>query len=476
MRPTVTSMLCALALVSTAARAFDAGPWLEDFDEARAAFAQKYANFEWAIFQREADLAKLFADAREQVAQASSDEEARAAFQRLARSLGDGHVQFRWPRRPRGESSGATEPDRCRALGYDAKMSGRFLASYLPGYRPLPSARSEFPAGVTSLEGRTIGVLRIGLFSPRLVPALCENALEALKVVGPCDDDACSDRVEDWAATQLTRDLDATLVALRKAGAQTLLVDIARNGGGSEWAEAAARMVTAVRLTSERIGFVRGPHWVRKWRALADDMDKAAADAGDDRAMLVSYANEARARARIAAAPCSSEPFWKGARPRCSWLGEGFYATGPLGATPDPEMRSKPWAPLVFTPSKYAFRPGAWDGPLIVLVDGNTASAAEEFAAVLQDNQAAVIIGAPTAGAGCGHTDGGTPTTLSRTGGVLEVPDCARLRLNGENEVAGIQPDVLVGLRDHDGVRQQARLVAAKLAEAERRARSLARP
>jgi DNA-directed RNA polymerase specialized sigma24 family protein len=53
------------------------------------------------------------------------------------------------------------------------------------------------------------------------------------------------------------------------------------------------------------------------------------------------------------------------------------------------------WASLVFTPAKYPYRDGVWPGSLIVVVDGDTWSATEEFAAVLQDNHAALIVRAP---------------------------------------------------------------------------------
>jgi len=129
------------------------------------------------------------------------------------------------------------------------------------------------------------------------------------------------------------------------------------------------------------------------------------------------------------------------------------------------QLHGKPWASLAFTPAKFKYSPGVWSGPLIVLVNGNTGSAAEEFTAVLQDNDAAVVMGAPTACAGCGHTDGGTPTTLHNSGGVLVIPDCAHFRADGSNEVMGIQPDVLVGLRSQDSRHRQALRVAAKLPE-----------
>jgi C-terminal processing protease CtpA/Prc len=146
-----------------------------------------------------------------------------------------------------------------------------------------------------------------------------------------------------------------------------------------------------------------------------------------------------------------------------------------LIASADPAaLRAKPWAKLVFKPMQFPYQEGIWRGPLIVLVDGGTASAAEQFTAVLQDHQAAVILGAPTLGAGCGHTNGGTPTTLRHSRGVLEMPDCVRFRADGSNEVMGIQPDILIGLRRLDGPRRGGLRFAAKLPEALERASTIA--
>lgn len=95
------------------------------------------------------------------------------------------------------------------------------------------------------------------------------------------------------------------------------------------------------------------------------------------------------------------------------------------------------------------------------------------MASAQQDNHAAVVMGAPTGGAGCGHTNGGTPTTLNNSHAVFELPDCARLRADGSNEVMGIQPDILIGLRSDDGPRRQGIRVAASLKDAIERASRL---
>lgn len=388
------------------AKPFDPKPRIADLDQVRETFATKYANLEWAVFQREADLPKLFADTEARIKSATNDWEARAAFERLARKLGDEHVVFDWPRsgsHPMAMEKAASMPqERCAALGYDARMRATPLAANAVGYQPLSTAQSdEFPAGVISLHLQRIGVLQIGVFTPQGFPALCQSALRELAVAAdkPCDD-ACSDRIHDWASDQLTRDLTAQLRALQDAGAAVLVVDVAGNGGGSEWAEAVARMVTHIRLRSEEMEFVRGEHWAK---AFADDeaslrhfADQAS---GPDRALLLNLADEVEARRKVALTPCDSAPLWQGTHPACSWLGRGFYGSGILASADPSQLRGKPWATLLFTPMEFPYEEGVWTGPLIVLVDRNTGSAASEFAAVLQDNHAAIIMGEP-AGAG----------------------------------------------------------------------------
>jgi hypothetical protein len=186
--------------------------------------------------------------------------------------------------------------------------------------------------------------------------------------------------------------------------------------------------------------------------------------------MLLAFAKEVAARRTQAETSCDSKPLLRGERTKCRWLGEGFYASGLLAAADPGPLRNKLWASLLFKPMKFPYEEGVWRGPLIVLMDGDTGSAAEQFAAVLQDNRAAVLMGAPTVGAGCGHTDGGTPTALKNSGAVLQLPDCVRFRADGSNEVMGVEPDVLVGLRSEDGPHRRGLRVAGKIGEAVERA------
>ena len=314
------------------------------------------------------------------------------------------------------------------------------IAQHLPGYVALPNEDGLFATGTIRIGHTRVGVVRIGAFQPQAMPALCTAALAALAIPpdAPCDD-ACQDRILSWTNDRMTNALAERLETLRKAGARVLMVDISDNGGGTEWAEAAARMVSPVPIRSEALGFVRGAHWETRWRNHADGLREAATHAApEDRARLLDWVAQADAARALAATPCAS---------RTVCIDRVGFATGLVGEASATSFAGKPWAILVFSPAQYPYRDSLWRGPLIVLIDDDSWSAAEQFAAVLQDNHAAMILGQRTGGAGCGHTDGGTPTALPNSGAVLELPDCIRFRVDGSSEVRGVIPDLLVPLR-----------------------------
>jgi len=441
---------------------FDPKPWLEDLAQMRQAFSDKYVNFEWAVFERQADMSGLFADTQKRVETASNDADARAAFDRLLRRIGDGHLELQWPKS--GATKLAAAIDAC--TNYDPANGGALVAALAQGYVSLDTPQSAiFPAGVITLGQRRVGVIKIAEFDPSATPVLCREALAALSIPAekPCND-TCSARIDAWAQVRMNEDFIGQIEALKAARIDALLVDVAGNGGGTEWSAAAARMLTPIRLKSGGYRFMRGPHWVRKLGNLENNLRKAAESAApEDRALLLKFADQTAQSKSDAATHCDAAPFWEGKRPACSFLAEGPVF---LQSADPATLRGKSWAPLVFSPMEYQYSEGIWRGPLIVLVDSGTASASEGFAGELQDNHAALIMGEHTYGAGCGHTDGGTPTTLKNTDAVLQVPDCVALRADGSNAIGGLVPDVLVGFRRMDGPRLKAVAFLAKLPEA----------
>jgi len=442
----------------------------------REAFSTKYANLPWLLEEREFDLDGAFARAERLLAAARSDADAVAILNRLVQRIADGHVALNWPRPsapPAPNAAPAAPPtpaDFCRARGYDAGQASPGLAPALTGYTPLDS-NPVLPAGTFTSAGTRYGILRIGIFGPHGFPTLCTDAVAALPIPldRPCDE-TCDNRIVTHAYRRLTAAMIERLTALRAAGAEILLVDITGNGGGSEWTEAAARMVTPRPLQSARMAFVRGEHWAGTWGRLEERLRAFAADAASpaERTRLLAWAAEAAAAKAEAQRRCPPT-----GDPACPWLGSAGFSTGLVGRARQGEFLDKEWGPWIFNAGQHPYREGAWRGPVMVLTDGETWSAAEQFAALLQDNRAALLVGARTGGSGCGHTWGGTPTRLPNSGATLTLPDCARLRADGSNEVRGIIPDHLLAWRANDGRTFRGRMLEAALPEAARRARSL---
>lgn len=458
--------------VPTSSRSFDIFPWLADLGQARQAFVTKYANLEWLENEREINLDALFGDLTARMRHARNDDEARAVFDRLVQKTADGHVEIEWPE-PAASGPETKAPavpaDPCLSMGFDARQNSPGTAFALPGYTPLGTdAANPFSAGTTMVGRTKLGIIRIGVFQPQGFPELCRAAMAAqhIRLGGPCDE-RCQNRIIDWTYPRLTAAIEDRARQLKGAGAAVLLVDITGNGGGSEWAEAVARIVSGKGLVSERRGMVRGEHWASQWRDLEQQLRELAKKApSDDKRRLLAWADDADAKLREAETPCRVGF-------QCRRIADAGFSTGLVGAARSNSFAGKDWGHLVFSPALFPYHDGVWTGPLIVLVDDQTWSAAEEFAAVLQDNAAAVIMGARTGGAGCGHTNGGDPVVLTDSRAVLQLPDCVRFRKDGSNEVRGILPNVQVPIRDSDGAHFRARLVAQYLPQAVVEARRL---
>ncbi|WP_170319550.1 S41 family peptidase [Polyangium spumosum] len=131
-----------------------------------------------------------------------------------------------------------------------------------------------------------------------------------------------------------------------------------------------------------------------------------------------------RKEARIVSPTCDRAPLWRGEKV-CSIFSDTPETTTLEGR-------------------------GAWKGPLFVLTDRGTGSASEDFVAWFKDNGAATILGARTAGAGCGYVNGGGRFALREIGFDVHMPNCARFRADGTNEVEGITPDISLPLDEAD--------------------------
>ena len=467
--------LTVLILLGAAQPAWNSAPWLADLAQIRAAIDKSYPNRDWLTGEREVSLDRWFDRTAEAIRESHNAADARRSLDSLVDRFNDGHVVLHWPEiittQNRGRSNqrvplpATSVQTFCSARGYDAGQVTAGTAAALPNYRKIDTG-GPFQSGLVPAKDTTIGVIRIGVFSPQGYPAVCEQAVANTRIAfqKSCDA-ACDDRLQTEAYAIMTRGLMTTVERLRAAGAGVLIVDLTRNGGGTGWVEAAARIVSPVPLRSAPVAVIRGDAWVHRWHDLAAKLRmEGERTSGADRARLLSFSAQAEDTANNLK-PC--------AEPRCSRLARAGFASGLLSEFPTGELYGKKWAVEVFSPAQFPYRDSVWRGPLIVLVDSETWSAAEQFAAMLQDNNAAIVMGTRTGGAGCGHLDGNDEITLANSRAKLELPNCARFRKDGTNEVGGVVPDVSTGVRWNDGSGFAGRLTSSRLPDAIMQARSL---
>jgi hypothetical protein len=469
----ITSCFISFLLIA-AAPAWNSAPWLADLAQIRAAVDNSYPNRDWLTDEREVSLDRWFDRTADTIRASRSDEAARQALEKLIGRFNDGHVVLSWPTPAADTVAGPDQsasaqapsiPSFCTARGYNAGQVTAGTAAALPGYQTI-DAGGPFQAGLVSAAGKTIGIVRIGVFSPQGYPAMCEQAVANVQidVRKPCDAD-CDDRLLTKAYAIMTRGLMTTIEGLRAAGAQVLMVDLTQNGGGTEWAEAAARIVSPVSVRSAPLAVMRGDAWVHRWNDLAAKLRKEATRApGAGRSILLDLSVRAEATANRLK-PCAG--------PTCSRLVQTGFASGLLAELPSGQLDGRKWGVDVFSPAQFFYQDSVWKGPLIVLVDSQTWSAAEQFTALLQDNGAAVVMGTRTGGAGCGHLDGNNPITLTYSKATLELPNCVRFRKDSSNEVSGVVPDVSTGVRSNDGPAFAGHLTISRLPEAVERATAL---
>lgn len=450
---------------------------LEDFEALKRELTSHYANLEWAVTGRRIDLRKLSDRISDGLREAETDAEARAAIEAFLASFGDGHLAVEWPDRTTaagelGDAPRAPDASPCAARGFFPRPHDPGVAFHrLAEFRAVTTEDSKFfPIGRLRVRsGHHLGVLRIATFSEYDFPELCESlAARDGRGEGRSRDETEERRLAIAAADRLTEALARQIRTLRRSGIDGLLVDITGNGGGTTWLEPAMRSLTRVRVRGARLGFLRHPHWTKQLRARLATLEGAPAppDAGG-RARRIRAAAALRRAVEASESTCDRASLWENRAPGCSAIAEWpLFTTGVEPYARPGSLGDGPEAEILFSPSRYRYTEGVYDGPLYLLVDSGTASSAERFAAALGDQGAAVLVGQPTRGAGCGYTDGGIPTRLPHSRAVVKIPDCVQLRADGSNAVAGITPDVLVPWRDNDS--QYLRAVRA--AEAIRRA------
>ena len=439
--------------------------WLRDYDLLRSSTGEAYANLGDRLQSRHLSPRELDTRTRERLARAHDVTEARAALQSFVAAFDDNHFKARaplglwqkWQQRRQGKGQQSdprplppTLPGvaACARLGYNQQDRGELAWATLPNWRTLGGGTAQRPffAGLvpSSNPAVQVAVLRISLFSGEAFPALCAAQWEEYHrtLDAPCDAD-CVDRFALRVEFALLDRLAAQVLELRRAGAGALLVDVTGNGGGSSMVNPLARELSMQPLREPELGFIRHVHWEKQFAETRDafEQELKRADLTPTQRTLLSGARaQAESMRSEAARHCDLSRLWTQSTPKLPCQPLGHFA-GYLRYVQPGGLEGLKTKGHLFGPSQYPYQEGAWTGPLLVLMDRWTASAAEEFAALLKDNGAAILVGERTLGIGCGYTNGGVVLNLPDTGLTVRMPDCVRYRADGRSEAEGISPD-----------------------------------
>lgn len=360
----------ALAQPSTS---FNRQAWLSDYARLKVALAQNYANLDWQVERRGLNLSRADRFIFFALQAAQDNTAATLAMVKLIEAFDDPHLELRAGRPPESASLVPRSSDtdgpakianNCDADGYqDGEPATRLPYPSSPDWRPLSEAPFQ-----TGLIGHT-GIIRIPAFGEDQYRTTCIKVSKR----------GLTGRELQLATRHdLNRQLLALIGDLRARGITRLVVDLSRNGGGSEWSSEAVTL------------FVPG-----KLR---------------------------RQEPRLANTKCDRSGVWRGEKAVCSVYGdpEKIETVGPTQAD------------------------AAWSGPLAIIGDHRTASAAEEFITWARDNGRTAYGGERTAGAGCGYVDGGAAFRFTAVPMYLMIPNCSRYTRDGLNEIEGQTPDLAV--------------------------------
>ncbi|SEM42475.1 Peptidase family S41 [Stigmatella aurantiaca] len=353
----------------------------------------------------------------------------------------------------------------CAAMGAKARPPGPpYEGEPVPGFERLETPSNAFPAGLLSIgPGKRWGVVRIPLFSAEAYPAACAEAWDAWRQgkEGLCEGECRWDFEEEAIAPRLLADLAARVRQLQAAQVEGVVLDLMGNGGGTDWVEPATRLFGPKGMPCSGLGFIRHPHWTKQFEDMKAELDADLARPGlspQDRRILT------QARQRVldlrgkTRRTCSRERVWthKGAPQACPGVARrGAPACGLVPDLPPEALSGLGSRQLVQGTAAWHDTEGLYTGPLVVLTNRRTASAAEQAAALLKDGAGARLLGERTLGSGCGYTNGGLPVVLTHSKLRVNMPDCIRYRRDGTNEQQGLQPDIAVvwGALDSPGER-----------------------
>lgn len=396
LRRALTTLALALGAMVLAAAAWDVATydkraWLADYARLKRDMAQGYANLDWMVEERGIDLVALDRRTSSELENAHSRVRAFMALRRFVRGFDDPHFRMKPGQRPEPEPKPEPAPATVAAPAQRGSTAEQVPVDAPAGADCAAAGYEEgdhaFRLPFERISGWT--PLRGGDFPSGLI-----GATGVLRIAQFGEDQYLAACQAVFRSGMGKRELQLAVRARQQALLLDTLADLRRRG--------------ATRLLVDVSGNGGGTEWVSSVIELMTDRPLT------------------RREPRIVGPSCDRGAVWLGKRAPCPAYAQAESETSTLRGT------------------------GAWRGPLLLVADGGTGSAAEDFVVWLQQNQVAKVIGERTAGAGCGYVDGGTVTRLSVVPVDVMMPNCSRFLADGTNEVEGIRPDLPLQMRGRD--------------------------
>jgi hypothetical protein len=470
---------------------FDKQGWLDDYRAFKQALERQYANLAWfASPEGGVDLPALDRRTTAALQSATSDDEARATIQSFVRAFHDGHfsqltsseaplpTQIPAPANPAMRRTDAATG--CAALNFGPYDLPQFSLPFeaLPGFRLVTDGiTTPFRTGVIRVgaDSAAIGVVRIASFEETSDQGLCRSAWlrdDVWDAQGTLRRARLRQIVQhDWYATLADR-----LRTFQREGVTAVLVDVGTNSGGDDSGDIAARLFTSKALRSASLYLSRDSSAATAY--IEEELGALRRVRQRDslsRLVTEQLALFLERQAQLNDVPCPMSWVWNERRAwsatACNRLLAAGSAGGPLSYLSPSGVADSAIARELHWPLGVAEFWGSWSGPLFLLTNGRTFSAAEMFVAVLRDNHAATVVGTQTGGDGCGFMGRSQPVSLPHSGMRFQTPNCVRARADGSDEVAGIKPDILVAPAAGENARARAARVLNLVLDSARKQR-----
>ena len=457
-------------------QAFNRQAWLDDYASFKKQLEQHYANLSWfASPGSGVNLPRLDQHIRKVLLLTDNDRDAAAALNSFVSALHDDH--FRQLSRIEPGVGEVPEPApadiahldaaaACVAIGVGTTGGVPFSlpVETLGNFSLLSDGTSQaFRSGIVhAASGTRIGFVRIPFFVLTEYPALCAEAWNGLKTKGETITSSSLMTAMDGAWWS---NLAERLKRLKEAGANAVVVDVGNNGGGGDLGDVTARLFSSAPVHSARMWMVADAdgegYFARKAAALQKGLEAAPDASPAMRSAATQAASTYTQRGtELAGRACDLSWVWKKQgtwNPAgCSRLIDVGFSTGALDYLPPSSKPDSALATILYRSARADAYRGAWSGPVFVLANTETYSAAEMFVAVMRDNGVAKLVGTRTGGAGCGQIHTSDPIVLPHSQLRYKVPNCVRLRRDGSDEVKGITPDLPVLPRNDESSRARA--------------------